>query len=211
MCGGTGTDQELLEDVVVGDDAVVHDHEGVGAVGRVRVRVDVARRAVGGPPRVRDADVIVEPLQRRLAQARLSCMAGDPSMQVTSTSARRSMRWTTTTHGPDGERTDGSITQDVDTAGALQDAQLTVAVVRVKRQSYTYGARPAGKTMSEKDRKRGMAGQPTMVVYARPCCTRSGTGRIVAAVLEAAQAVEQGVHDERLFARNLVVEVGEYA
>mmetsp|Transcript_13690 Transcript_13690/g.41355 ORF Transcript_13690/g.41355 Transcript_13690/m.41355 type:complete len:716 (+) Transcript_13690:749-2896(+) len=45
-------DQEVLESLVVGDDAVVHHHEFVGVAGGVGVRVDGGGLAVGGPPGV---------------------------------------------------------------------------------------------------------------------------------------------------------------
>lgn len=63
--------EQLLEHGIVGDDAVVHDHKRVVGVRRVRVRVDVRRRAVRGPARVRDANVVVQQLRRRLGQARV--------------------------------------------------------------------------------------------------------------------------------------------
>lgn len=49
--------QEALDVLVVGDDAVVDDDERVVLVGALRMRVRLARRAVSGPARVRDADV----------------------------------------------------------------------------------------------------------------------------------------------------------
>jgi len=50
--------QEGLELLVVCDDAVVHDDKLVVGIGAVRVRVEVRGRAVRGPPRVRNPDVV---------------------------------------------------------------------------------------------------------------------------------------------------------
>jgi hypothetical protein len=51
--------QELLEALVVGDDAVVHHHKLLGIVRNVRVAVDGRRRAVGGPAGVGDAHMVL--------------------------------------------------------------------------------------------------------------------------------------------------------
>lgn len=51
--------QEDLHLLVVGDDPVVHDEERMMGVGAVRVRVQLAGDAVGGPARVSYAAVDV--------------------------------------------------------------------------------------------------------------------------------------------------------
>lgn len=56
------THQEALELSVVGDDAVVDDDELAGGIRALRVGVDVRGRSVGGPPGVRNADVVAEGL-----------------------------------------------------------------------------------------------------------------------------------------------------
>lgn len=63
--------QERLHLFVVGDDAVVDDHERVLFVGTLRMRVDLARDSVRRPARVRDSDVRLEDVFR--VRRRLSC------------------------------------------------------------------------------------------------------------------------------------------
>jgi len=198
------THQPRAQRRVVGDDAVVHDHELVRVVARVRVRVHRRRRAVRRPARVRDADV------RRVALPRVDAPLGEVGLRDLLQAVDL----------PLGLEDDGAAARAEGGRGGGAGARGRVRVGRARGGAAARGEEGGrGRRGAAAAAAAAVAGRGAGVAVLRAARREQAAlddvdakaGRVVAAVLEAAQALEEDVEDALEVLPDVVVVVAEDA